>query len=165
MQHMGGHGTARHGASRKVLRSRWFIGVAAGLVGVAVGAGGGGTGAQGTSAVPEPRTVVSTAPGATVTTTATATATTTVTATPEPAPVVTVTATETSVVTETVTAAPQGLVDTNQGGAGERKQRDSDVHYASCKEAKAAGAAPLYRGQPGYRSKLDGDNDGVACER
>ena len=31
-------------------------------------------------------------------------------------------------------------------------------------KAKAAGAAPLYRGQPGYRSALDGDDDGVACE-
>jgi Excalibur calcium-binding domain len=24
--------------------------------------------------------------------------------------------------------------------------------------------APLYRGQPGYRSALDRDDDGVACE-
>ncbi|MDN6557056.1 MAG: excalibur calcium-binding domain-containing protein [Acidipropionibacterium acidipropionici] len=23
---------------------------------------------------------------------------------------------------------------------------------------------PLYRGEPGYRSGMDGDNDGVACE-
>ncbi|WP_254699247.1 excalibur calcium-binding domain-containing protein [Rhodococcus sp. SGAir0479] len=29
--------------------------------------------------------------------------------------------------------------------------------------ARAAGAAPIYRGQPGYASKLDRDNDGVAC--
>jgi len=40
-----------------------------------------------------------------------------------------------------------------------------DVFYANCTEAKAAGAAPLYLGQPGYRPKLDGDSDGVACER
>lgn len=40
----------------------------------------------------------------------------------------------------------------------------SDVYYQNCKAAKAAGAAPLYRGQPGYRSALDGDDDGVACE-
>lgn len=38
------------------------------------------------------------------------------------------------------------------------------VYYANCSQAKAAGAAPLYRGQPGYRSELDRDNDGVACE-
>ncbi|MEV6237860.1 excalibur calcium-binding domain-containing protein [Lentzea sp. NPDC051838] len=38
------------------------------------------------------------------------------------------------------------------------------AYYANCSAAKAAGAAPLYRGQPGYRSALDRDNDGVACE-
>ena len=35
---------------------------------------------------------------------------------------------------------------------------------ASCAQAKAAGAAPLYAGQPGYAKKLDRDGDGVACE-
>ncbi|MGW4064759.1 excalibur calcium-binding domain-containing protein [Amycolatopsis sp. NPDC004747] len=39
------------------------------------------------------------------------------------------------------------------------------AYYANCSEAKAAGAAPLYRGEPGYRSGLDRDGDGVACER
>jgi len=39
------------------------------------------------------------------------------------------------------------------------------AYYANCTAAKAAGAAPLYRGQPGYRSALDRDGDGVACER
>ncbi|MGP5044090.1 excalibur calcium-binding domain-containing protein [Glutamicibacter ardleyensis] len=29
---------------------------------------------------------------------------------------------------------------------------------------KAAGAAPIYRGDPGYSGKLDRDGDGVACE-
>ena len=38
------------------------------------------------------------------------------------------------------------------------------VHFSSCKQAREAGAAPLYRGDPGYNSKLDRDNDGVACE-
>jgi hypothetical protein len=38
------------------------------------------------------------------------------------------------------------------------------VYYANCTDAKAAHAAPLYRGQPGYRAALDRDNDGVACE-
>ena len=37
--------------------------------------------------------------------------------------------------------------------------------YANCKEAKAAGAAPLYKGDPGYRSDLDRDGDGIACEK
>lgn len=39
------------------------------------------------------------------------------------------------------------------------------VYYANCAAAKAAGAAPLYAGQPGYRPAMDGDSDGVACER
>jgi hypothetical protein len=36
--------------------------------------------------------------------------------------------------------------------------------FRSCAEARAAGAAPLYAGQPGYSKKLDRDGDGVACE-
>ena len=38
------------------------------------------------------------------------------------------------------------------------------VYYANCAAARAAGAAPLRAGQPGYREKMDGDRDGVACE-
>ena len=38
------------------------------------------------------------------------------------------------------------------------------AYYASCAAARAAGAAPLHRGDPGYRSGLDRDGDGVACE-
>lgn len=38
------------------------------------------------------------------------------------------------------------------------------VYFANCTEAKAAGAAPIYAGSPGYRSALDRDGDGVACE-
>ena len=36
--------------------------------------------------------------------------------------------------------------------------------YANCAAARAAGAAPVYRGDPGYGSHLDRDNDGVGCE-
>jgi hypothetical protein len=39
------------------------------------------------------------------------------------------------------------------------------VYYKNCAEARAAGAAPIYRGQPGYRPGLDRDGDGIACER
>ena len=38
------------------------------------------------------------------------------------------------------------------------------AYYANCAAARNAGAAPIYRGEPGYRPALDGDNDGVACE-
>ena len=43
---------------------------------------------------------------------------------------------------------------------------DSDVetYYANCAEVRAAGKAPLRRGQPGYAAHLDRDGDGVACE-
>jgi hypothetical protein len=40
----------------------------------------------------------------------------------------------------------------------------SSVFYSGCREVRAAGAAPLHRGQPGYRAGLDGDGDGIACE-
>ncbi|MDY6808456.1 MAG: DUF1524 domain-containing protein [Actinomycetota bacterium] len=41
---------------------------------------------------------------------------------------------------------------------------DPSGYYPSCAAARAAGAAPLFVGQPGYRTGLDGDGDGVACE-
>ena len=41
---------------------------------------------------------------------------------------------------------------------------DRSVYYAGCNEVRAAGKAPLYAGQPGYRPEMDGDADGVACE-
>jgi outer membrane biosynthesis protein TonB len=41
---------------------------------------------------------------------------------------------------------------------------EAAVYYQNCDAARAAGAAPLYAGQPGYRSALDRDGDGVACE-
>lgn len=41
---------------------------------------------------------------------------------------------------------------------------DSPAEYQTCAEAVADGAAPLARGQRGYRAELDADGDGVACE-
>ncbi|MFC9591163.1 excalibur calcium-binding domain-containing protein [Streptomyces sp. NPDC056944] len=38
------------------------------------------------------------------------------------------------------------------------------AYYANCGEAEAAGAAPMRRGEPGYRSGLDRDHDGIACD-
>lgn len=45
----------------------------------------------------------------------------------------------------------------NGGGGG-------SVHYRNCDAAKAAGAAPVRRGDPGYGPHLDRDGDGSACE-
>lgn len=38
------------------------------------------------------------------------------------------------------------------------------VYYANCSEARAAGAAPVSAGEPGYGRHLDRDGDGVGCE-
>jgi hypothetical protein len=38
------------------------------------------------------------------------------------------------------------------------------VYYANCTAVRAAGAAPIMRGESGYASKHDGDGDGIACE-
>lgn len=38
------------------------------------------------------------------------------------------------------------------------------AYYANCSAVRAAGAAPIYAGQPGYSLDLDRDGDGVACE-
>lgn len=45
-----------------------------------------------------------------------------------------------------------------------RAPAPSGIYFRNCKEAWAAGAAPLRRGQPGYRAEMDGDGDGIACE-
>ena len=50
------------------------------------------------------------------------------------------------------TRRPLGLL-SNAGGA-----------FANCSAARAAGAAPVRAGDPGYSRKLDRDGDGVGCE-
>jgi hypothetical protein len=46
----------------------------------------------------------------------------------------------------------------------DQSQQDDNVYYPNCAAARAAGAAPIRVGEPGYRRKLDRDGDGVACE-
>ncbi|MFH8620963.1 excalibur calcium-binding domain-containing protein [Streptomyces vietnamensis] len=38
------------------------------------------------------------------------------------------------------------------------------AYYKNCDAVRAAGKAPIYAGQPGYRSALDRDGDGKACD-
>ncbi|WP_223837648.1 excalibur calcium-binding domain-containing protein [Streptomyces venezuelae] len=38
------------------------------------------------------------------------------------------------------------------------------VYYKNCAAARAAGAAPIRRGEPGYGKHLDRDNDGIGCD-
>lgn len=40
----------------------------------------------------------------------------------------------------------------------------ANVYYANCDAVRAAGAAPIYRGDPGYSSRLDREGDGIGCE-
>jgi hypothetical protein len=42
--------------------------------------------------------------------------------------------------------------------------QDAAVYFANCSAARAAGAAPVRRGDPGYARHLDRDGDGVGCE-
>ena len=39
-----------------------------------------------------------------------------------------------------------------------------NVYFPNCAAARAAGAAPVRRGDPGYARHLDRDGDGVGCE-
>jgi hypothetical protein len=40
----------------------------------------------------------------------------------------------------------------------------SGAAFANCTAARAAGAAPVRRGDPGYGTHLDRDGDGIGCE-
>lgn len=143
--------------TRASRRPKVLLATGAGLAGLFLGIAAGGQGASGSgaslAALPAPTVVTSTLTlvGPPVTTTVTTPVTTTVTSV-APAPTVT------RVVRTTVTAAA-GLADTGGTGSG-----GGSVYYASCAAARAAGVAPLYAGEPGYRSGLDRDHDGVACE-
>lgn len=44
------------------------------------------------------------------------------------------------------------------------KTPSGQVYYPNCAAARAAGAAPVKRGEPGYGTHLDRDGDGVGCE-
>lgn len=53
----------------------------------------------------------------------------------------------------------------SQGSSGGSSRRSSrSAYYANCSAARAAGAAPVYSGDPGYARRLDRDGDGVGCE-
>lgn len=45
-----------------------------------------------------------------------------------------------------------------------RSTSGGNAYYKNCDAVRAAGAAPLHAGEPGYRSALDRDKDGIACE-
>ena len=52
------------------------------------------------------------------------------------------------------------------GGAPPPPQRafSGSLYFPNCASARAAGAAPVRSGQPGYGRHLDRDGDGIGCE-
>lgn len=46
----------------------------------------------------------------------------------------------------------------------QNRARETSAYYRNCDAARLAGAAPIYRGLPGYRPEIDGESDGVACQ-
>ena len=49
-------------------------------------------------------------------------------------------------------------------GAKRLREPQAGDHWGGCNDARAAGTAPIYRDEPGYRTDMDGDDDGIACE-
>tara|TARA_R110000787_G_scaffold47687_3_gene115352 strand:+ start:893 stop:1177 length:285 start_codon:yes stop_codon:yes gene_type:complete len=43
-------------------------------------------------------------------------------------------------------------------------KRTTDHHYSGCREARANNHENIDFWEPSYRSEMDGDEDGVACE-
>lgn len=65
---------------------------------------------------------------------------------------------------ELVQVKSKGKGSRTSSSASGRSGRSGTAYYRNCAAARAAGVAPLYRGDPGYRPALDRDGDGVACE-
>ena len=49
-------------------------------------------------------------------------------------------------------------------GIGRARHPQTGDYWPRCDSARAAGTAPIYADEPGYRPALDGDSDGIACE-
>ncbi|MDR0481830.1 MAG: Ltp family lipoprotein [Cellulomonadaceae bacterium] len=52
----------------------------------------------------------------------------------------------------------------NSSTAASKPKNPVSGPFKNCTEARNAGAAPVYRGDPGYSKNLDRDGDGVGCE-
>lgn len=61
-------------------------------------------------------------------------------------------------------ARPQSLTSTPRPSQAQPQPGQTGWSYRNCSEARAAGAAPVRRGEPGYGPHLDRDNDGIGCE-
>lgn len=115
-------------------------------------------------------TEVTVTPTTTITPTKTVTPTVSVTATVTAATPTTTAAAKTKTVTPTVTVeppppAPEPPKPTVPPEPAPGPTSDEGAaFYQNCDAVRAAGAAPILRGEPGYSSKLDRDGDGIGCE-
>jgi len=82
------------------------------------------------------------------------------TSTPEPTPEPVPTPAE----TPAEAAAPEPVASTPAPAAAPAAPTPAATFFQNCDAVRAAGAAPIYTGQPGYSRTLDRDGDGVGCE-
>jgi septal ring factor EnvC (AmiA/AmiB activator) len=68
---------------------------------------------------------------------------------------------ETAVAAREAAAASSG---TGASGATTAGPAAGPAYFENCDAARAAGAAPVRVGDPGYRAGLDRDGDGIGCE-
>jgi hypothetical protein len=63
---------------------------------------------------------------------------------------------------------PAAVANASSGPAAKPGQTSAEVeesaYFADCAAARDAGKAPLYPGQPGYRTELDPQATGIACQ-
>lgn len=128
----------------------------AGLVALAV-LGACGKEAETTGGTVKPASSSETTVTTNTPTTATTEATTSTTAKPA--------TTSTTAKPATTTTQKPATTSTTQKATTTTTAATKTVSYANCSEVKAAGAAPIHRGEPGYSTKLDRDGDGIACEK
>jgi hypothetical protein len=133
--------------------------VVVGLIGVASGASENKDKAEAVATTTTQATTTTTTRANRTPTTTTTRPTTTTTSTT--APPTTTTAPPTTTTAPPMTAPPPPPV---TAAPAPPVTAPPSAYYANCDAVRAAGADPLYRGQPGYRSELDRDHDGVACE-
>lgn len=165
---------ARPPAGRK---KKWpWVAGAAGSVVLIAGAVSAGKPAEEAVIQPAAAVVETSVSTTTVTTTVISTSVVTSpvtqTVTAEPSPVtVTVTAAAAAAVEAPATPAPAPLAaipSTTKAPTTSAKPEPASggsTYYKNCAAVWAAGKAPIHAGDPGYSTDLDGDSDGVGCEK
>ncbi len=148
--------------------------IAVGLLGIALAAGCGAATQQGEVAQPEIKTVTTAEPTTTASSaqpTATPSATPTAAAS-KPAGLLSVPPTTRPTTTKPTTRntttkpkpKPKPTIKPTIKPKPKPKPTAEAAYYKNCDAVRAAGKAPIHRGDPGYSRKLDRDGDGIGCE-